>query len=132
MDDAIAVSVRQRFGNVPCDAPPDCLGHRAISLEPGAKRLAVDQRHHVIQEAGSLTGIMEWENVWVLEPRSDLYFPQKPLDAYEKGDVRVKDLEGDITVMSYVVGEPDGRHPAASELTLKGVAVGERHPHGFE
>ena len=41
------------------------------------------------------------------------------------GQLRVQDLDRDLAVVLQVLGEEDGRHPAAAELGFDGIPVGE-------
>ena len=62
----------------------------------------------------------------MLEPRGELDLPEKALGAERRGQLGMQHLERDRPVVALVTGEVDRRHPAAAELPLEDVAVGER------
>jgi hypothetical protein len=67
----------------------------------------------------------------MVEARGRADLAEEALGAEAGAQLGVKDLEGDRAVVAKVVGEPDGGHAAAAELTLEGVAVGEGGPQGL-
>ena len=64
----------------------------------------------------------------MLQARCDLYLSQKPLGAQVDGQVGVKHLDRDGALVLQVLRPVHGGHPAATDLPLKRVAVGERCP----
>ena len=62
----------------------------------------------------------------MLEPGAELDLAQESLGAERAGQLRMQDLEGHRPVVAEVVGEVDCRHPAAPELAVEPVAVGQR------
>ena len=79
VDHPALVGVGQRVGHLAQD--PERLVDRqgAVTLEPGAERLAFDERHDVIEEAGGLAGVVEREDVGVLQLGGDLDFAEEPV-----------------------------------------------------
>jgi hypothetical protein len=59
----------------------------------------------------------------VLQVRRRLDFGQETLGSDDGGQLRLEDLEGDLSTVLQVVGEVDGGHPAFAELALDAVAV---------
>src|SRR2546429_1225886 len=59
------------------------------------------------------------------EPSSNLDLPQEALGAERCGDLGAEDLDGDGAAVPEIAREVHGGHPAASQLTLDGVAVGQ-------
>ena len=59
------------------------------------------------------------------EPGGDPDLADEPLRAEDRAQLRPEDLERHLAVVLEIVGEVDGRHAAAPELALEGVAVGE-------
>ena len=72
----------------------------------------------------------------MLEPGGEADLALETLGAEGGGELAEEHLEGDGPVVADVMGQVDGGHPAAAELALDGVAVGEgvaqavRHSHG--
>ena len=62
----------------------------------------------------------------MLEPRGQANLLAEPLGPKRRRDFRVEDLEGYRPVMLQVVRQENGRKPAASDLTLDSISVGER------
>ncbi len=61
----------------------------------------------------------------MLQPSGQPDLPLKPFGAQRDCQLGVEDLESHGTVVTKVAREKDGRHAAATELALDGVAVGE-------
>ena len=61
----------------------------------------------------------------MLEPSGGFDLAEKPLRAECSREIRPQDLYCDLAMVPQVVGEIDGRHPPAAELTLDRVAVDE-------
>ena len=60
------------------------------------------------------------------EPRGDLDLAQEALAADGVGELGLEQLDRDLAAVAQIVGEVDGRHPAAADLALDPVAAGER------
>ena len=97
-----------------------------LAVETFAQRLAFDVRHHVVEKAVGGAGVEQRKDVRMVEPRGELDLAKKPVGAERCGEVGVEDLEGDDAIVLAVLGEVDGRHPAAAELAIDGVGAGER------
>ena len=61
----------------------------------------------------------------VLELGGEVDLALEPLGAERGGELGMKDLQRDASVMPEVVRRVDGRHAAASELALEHVAVAQ-------
>ena len=81
MDDAVLVRVLERVRDFTRDA--DRLGDRklALSLEPVAQRLSVDERHREPQASVDLTRVENADDVWMLQPRRQLDLTLESLGA---------------------------------------------------
>jgi hypothetical protein len=55
----------------------------------------------------------------------DLDFQQKPLNPDRVGNLGTENLDGDGAVLLEILGEEDCGHPAAAELALDRVSIGE-------
>src|SRR5439155_16901325 len=76
-------------------------------------------------EPARLARVMQRQDVGVGEPGGQLDFPEEPLGAEGGGELGLQYLDRDLTVVLEVLGEVNCGHPAAPELTLDRVAVGE-------
>jgi hypothetical protein len=62
----------------------------------------------------------------MVEIRRDFDLTEEPRDAQRLGEIGVEDLEGDLAVVTQVLGEIHRAHPALPEFALDRVAVRER------
>jgi hypothetical protein len=68
----------------------------------------------------------------MLQARSDLYLSQEALGTQIGGQVGVKHLDRDGGLVLQVLGAVHGGHPAATDLSLKRVTVGERRAESIQ
>ncbi len=94
--------------------------------------LSLRIRHHEVEKRVCLTGVMERQDLGMLEVGGDFDLFQEPLGTEDGGELGPEDLEGDLAVMFEVLGEIDGRHPAVAQLPLDTVAGRERGREAFE
>ena len=108
--------------------PPARLVQRDIPLtsQTLSECCALDVGHHVVEEPVCLTGVMERQDVGVREPGGDLDLLEEALRTDGMRQFRLEHLHGYRAPVSQVPGEVHRRHPAAAELTLETVTVGER------
>ena len=125
MDDVVRVRVRERVGDFAREADRLVDGELAFALEAPAQRLARDVRHHVEERALELAGVVEREDVRMLQAREQRDLAAKALGRLSVGDFGVDELERDLAIVPDVVREIDGRHPAAADLALDLVSSGD-------
>jgi hypothetical protein len=105
--------------------------HRFVDAEllvppqPLAQGLALDERHHVIEERVGLSRIVQRQDVRVLQTGRHLDLVEKPLGAEDRHQLGAQDLHGDLAVVLEIVGQVDSRHPPFAHMSLQAVAVGE-------
>ena len=75
--------------------------------------------------SGRLPRIEEREQVRVLESSRDLDLGEEALDAEDRAQLRLQQLERNPAVMPDVAREVHGRHPAGANLALDLVAARE-------
>ena len=92
--------------------------------------LALEEGHGVPEPAGRLARVVDRQDVWMLESRSETDLSKEPLGPKLGRQLGMEDLERDGTIVPDVVGQVDHRHAAAAELTLERVAVAERGGQG--
>src|SRR5439155_11133398 len=76
-------------------------------------------------ESLRLPGVVERQDVGMVEPSRGVDLAEKPLRAERGRQLGLEDLNGDLAVVLPVLSEVDGCHPTTAELALDGVAVGE-------
>jgi hypothetical protein len=125
VDHAVLVRVVERFRDGDRDAHRLLHRELLLALEPGAERFALHVRHHVPQQAARLAGVEQRQQVRVLEVGGDADLREEALTAEHGAQLGVEHFQGDEAVVPDVAGEIHRRHPAAAQLPLEGVAVGE-------
>ena len=125
VDHALGVGVAQRFGHL--DRDPDCVGHRelALAVHPRAERLARHVRHHVEHLPRGRAGVEEREDAGVGEVGGGADLGEEALDAEHGAELGVEHLHRHLATVPHVLGQPDGGHPAAAELAVEPIPVGE-------
>src|SRR6266480_4400041 len=79
--------------------------------------------YYVIQQLAGGTGVVQWQDVGVVELGGDLDLAQKPLATQGRGDLLAEHLDGDRAVMPQVAAEQYHGHAPAAELPPEGVTV---------
>ncbi len=125
MDDALPMRVVEGRGDLPGYLQRFVQGELLLALELIAQRLALDVGHDVIEEAFGLPGVVERQNVGVTELRGDPDLAQEPLGPEYRRQLGAQNLHGDRTLVLEVPSEINGGHPAATELALDRVPIGE-------
>src|SRR5262249_45509275 len=94
-----------------------------LSIELVPEAFALDEGHHVVEQALGSAGIVQAEDVGMLEAGRDFDLAIEPVGAERGGQLRSQDLDGDLAIVSEVLGQIDSRHAAPAEFTLDRVAV---------
>ena len=85
VDDAALVGVLQRLGRLAGELERVVDGELLLPVEPVAQRLALDERHDVVEQAVGLARVVEAEDVGVLEVGGDPDLAQEPVGAERGG-----------------------------------------------
>ncbi len=106
---------------------PSCVSRLSLS-----QRLAVDERHHVVEKTVVLARIEQGKNVRVLEVGGGLDLLEESLGAEDGSELRPQHFDGDRAVVLQIVSEVDVRHAAFAQVAFNLVAVSEggREPGG--
>ncbi len=113
----------ERGRHVPRDLQGVLDRQLLLPIESLTQRLALDVGHDIIEEIASLAGVVQWDDVRMVEPCRDLDLAEKPLGSQGGGQFGMQNLESDEPVVLDIPGQEDGRHAAATELPLERVAV---------
>jgi hypothetical protein len=124
------MGIAQRVGYVPQD--PDRFGNRQLALaaEPGPQRLALDERHAVVQErtrfAGTrpLAGGEQRDDKGMLQRGCQLDLAVEPIDAQARRELWWEDFDYDLSAECGLLGDEDAAHASAAQLALERVAAG--------
>ena len=125
MDDALPLGISQGVGYRPGD--PQRIRQRELGLarQAAPERLALHVGHGEPEPAGCLTGVVDRQDVRVVEPGGEPDLPDEPLGAQRVRQLGMENLQGDGAVVPDIAGQVDGGHAAAAELALEHVAVPE-------
>ena len=101
------------------------LIHRKLLLAvyPVPKALPFQIGHDIEQEAVGFPGIVERQDMRMIQVGGDLDLGQEPFGTDNRSQLRLQDLEGHLAVVLDVLGQVHGGHPALTQLTLDGIAV---------
>ena len=113
--------VAQRVGDLARDLERVVDRELALAVEALAEGLALDVGHDVVDQAIGLVGVVERQDVGVVQPGGDLDLAQEPGGAHLRGQVGAEHLDRDLALVLEVVGQEDARHPALSQLALEAV-----------
>ena len=125
VDHAVPVGVGQRVGDLAGDRQRLVDREPRLAPEPVAERLALDERHDVVEDAVGLARVVDREDVRVGEAGRDLDLADEPLGAERGGDVAPEDLDRDAPVLPEVLRQVDRRHSASADLALERIALPE-------
>ena len=126
MHHSVVVGVLQGTAYFPGDLK--CGVERKLLL-PGeslSERLALGERHDVVQQASGLTRVIERENVGMLKRRGDFDFAEESVAAKGGRELGPEELDGDATPVLQVLSEKDDCHSSLAKLSLDPVPIAER------
>ena len=119
------VRVFKRISNFSGNADCERNGELAFARQQSPKSLALDVRHHVVEQPLRASRIEQRQNVRMLKIRGELYLLQEAIGAEYGGEFGMQQLDRDFAMVLDVFGEVDRRHSARAELALDPVTVGE-------
>src|SRR5207249_2873515 len=128
MDDAASVREVEGRGDRAGNAQGLVEWQLAFALQALAQALALDVRHHVIEEAICLPRIDQCQDVRVLKLCREADLSKEPLGAQDSRQLGAEHLERDRAVVLEIASEIDRGHPTAAELTLDRVTTVEGVP----
>ena len=115
VDHPAPMSIVQRIGYLARDSRRVRDRKRTLSGQPVPERFAIDKGHDEVEQPVDLAGVMERQNVRVLQDGSGLDLAQEALAPEESAEDRVQDLDGYPTVMLEVPGQVHRCHSAAAQ-----------------
>ena len=132
MHDAVTVGVVECRKHFARDADRVVNGKLCFALEALTQRLASDERHHVIEIPARFSGVVQGEDVRMLQVRRRANLGKESLWSECGGEVGVEDLECHLSRVLDVAREVNRGHAAGADLPLDLIAVaeggGERRP----
>ncbi len=132
VNELVLVRIGQRIGHLARDA--ERLVHGQLPLPPQAvaERLALDIRHHVVEEPVRLARIVEREDVRVPQPRRDPDLPQETLGPERSRQLGPQHLQRHRPPVPRVLCQVDHCHPARPQLTQDQIARRQRRLDALE
>src|SRR5688572_10363844 len=125
MYDAMLMRVGERVRHLAYDSHRIANGKLALALEPALERFAGDERHDVVEQSFLEAGSDYRQAARMLKMRSHLGLALDASGTSLAGDIRRQQLHDHLTVQRVVDRQEPPAHPAARELPLHGVTVGE-------
>ena len=127
MHDPVSMGVSEGVGDVGEDA--DRLAHRELALaaELSAQRLALDERHRVVEQVPGGRGRQQGNDVRVLEGGGEFDLAPETLDVDAGGHLGRQHLDDDLALERGLVREEHAAHPPATELPLDAIGVAQRN-----
>ena len=132
MDDLAVVGVLEGFGGFADDPEGVLDGKLVLPHQPVAKGLPLDERHHIVKEAVGHPGVVQAQDVGVLELGGDPDLAQEPLGTDGGRQFRLEHLDRDAALVLYVPGKVDDCHPAMAQLALYVIVPGKGFPQSFQ
>ncbi len=132
VDHVPGVGVVQGVGDPPRDAHRVPHRQAALPPEPVAERPGLDVGHGVPEPAVIVAGVVDRQDVGVVEPGGEPDLAEEALRGYGGGKLRVHELEHDRPGVPEVLHQVHRRHAAPAELALEAVAGGEGDPETIE
>ena len=101
------------------------IGKLRLAVEPRAQRLALDERHHVVEQPVRLARVEQRQDVRMLQVRRDLDLGEEPLDPSDGAELGIEHLERDLAVVPEVVARGRPSPCRRADLALDRVATDE-------
>ena len=88
----------------------------AVAPEPGAQRLALDQRHGVVEQVAGLAGGEQRDDVGMLERRGEVDLAAEPVQAQAGRELGREHLDHHLPAEAGLLGHEHAAHGAAAQL----------------
>jgi len=126
VDDVVSVRVGEGVRDFAGD--PQGIGQRKLlfSSQAVSQRLALDEGHDVVEQAVGRAGVVQRQDVGVLQPGFDPDLPQESLGAEAGGELGPEHLESHVATMPEIAREIHMRHPPVTELAADRIMFGQR------
>ena len=122
MDHALPVCVVERIGHFARETKRPRRREAALAVEEVAERAVAHAGHDIIKEAAGIAGVVQRQQMGMLQPGHQPDLPQEPVGAELRGEGGLQHLERDDPVVAEVAGPVDHRHPAVPDLPLDRIA----------
>ncbi len=117
--------VAERAGDRPGDCDRFLHAQLPVAIDLRAERLSLHVWHHIVEELVGRAGVVEWEDVGVLQVRRNLDFLHEALTPQASGKFRPEHFDGDLALVPDVACQIDGGHTALADLSFDVVPSGK-------
>ena len=125
VDHAMVVGVLEGLGRFAGDAHRVLDRKLPLARQPVAQRFALYKGHGEPELAGGFAGVMDRENVRMLQAGGGLDLALEAVGAERLGQFGMEHLEGHRPFVPEVVGQVDRGHAPAPEFALEAVAISQ-------
>jgi hypothetical protein len=122
--DIVLVGVIERFGDLAGDADRLLDRELLFTLDALAEGLALDVRHHGVEQAVGVSAVVQWQDTGMLQAGFDADFAEKAVCAEGGGYLRAQHLDRDTAAVLPIVRAIDARHAPATDLSIQVVPPG--------
>ena len=98
MDDVLSVGVDERFGDVARDGDRGVDGETLFGLEQRAQRVAVDERHRVVQDGAGIFRLDDRDDARMVEAAGEPDLALESLAVDADGEIGGEDFDDDAAV----------------------------------
>ena len=126
VDDALLVRIAKRVVHLEGDRDRVFDGQHSLAIQAIAQRLALHERHHIVEQIAGDARVEQPEDVGMLQLRGESDLALEPLAAERRGELRHEHLDRDFAIVLDVVREIDGGHSATTKLADNIVLTLER------
>ena len=126
MDDPPIVGVAQRISDFAGNLQRRVHRQLLLAAQALAQRLPLDQRHHVVEQPVGVAGIIERQDVRMMQAGGDLDLTEEALGTQGGRQLGTEYFHGHLAVVLQILGEINQSHPPHAQLALEPIPVGER------
>ena len=125
VNDAFRMRVAEGIGHFTGNAHGVVDWQLLFACEPIAQRLTIHEWHHVKQEAVYVAGIVQRQDVRMLQAGRGLDLGEKSFGAKRRREIGVQHLERHLAAVPEIAREIHGGHATRANFTLDVVSLGK-------
>src|SRR5262249_42672108 len=127
MDEAACVRCVKRARELRDERERASCLERAVATKKRTKVGAGDVAHRDVEQAVELTGLVDRDDVRMLQRRGELRLAEETLaESVVLAELRCEELQRDLSLQTKIVGAVDDAHPAPTENALQVVLAEPR------
>ena len=122
VNDVAGMGALQRVGDLAGELDRLAQGQLFLPVQPGPQRLPFDERHDVVEEAGGLAGVVQGQNIGMLQVGRDPDLPEEPVGADRGRQLRPQNLDRHRPIVPGIERQVHGGHASLADQPLDGIA----------